>query len=381
MRFLSCCRFKRTDKMKKSSLKTSKSSIQEIKGTKKYDDGDALSTISRSVSMNAGGKQRIIAEDVIKHGVRPPAEIFTFRELANATENFNPELLVGEGGFGRVYKGYLKKTNQVVAVKQLDRNGVQGNREFLAEVLTLSMVHHPNLVNLIGYCADGRQRILVYEYMHNGSLEDHLLDLPPNKKPLDWHTRMQIARGAAQGLEYLHDTAHPPIIFRDFKASNILLDENFNPKLSDFGLAKLGPTGEQDHVSTRVMGTYGYCAPEYAQTGQLTTKSDVYSFGVVLLEIITGRRVIDNTKPPEEENLVDWAKPLFKDRGKFTLMADPLLKGKYPVKGLYQALAVAAMCLQEEASTRPLIGDVVTALEYLAITTDEVTSETDTGDK
>ncbi|KAK4487347.1 hypothetical protein RD792_006041 [Penstemon davidsonii] len=318
----------------------------------------------------------MIAEDILRHGhVRVPAEIFTFRELANATENFNPELLVGEGGFGRVYKGYLKKTNQVVAVKQLDRNGVQGNREFLAEVLTLSLVHHPNLVNLIGYCADGHQRILVYEYMCNGSLEHHLLDLPPNKKPLDWYTRMHIAKVAAQGLEYLHDTANPPIIYRDFKASNILLDENFNPKLSDFGLAKLGPTGEQDHVSTRVMGTYGYCAPEYAQTGQLTTKSDVYSFGVVFLEIISGRRVIDNTKPPEEENLISWAKPLFKDRRKFTVMADPLLEGKYPVKGLYQALAVAAMCLQEEASTRPLIGDVVTALEYLAMKTDDDSSE------
>ncbi|KAL6544734.1 putative serine/threonine-protein kinase pbl23 [Orobanche minor] len=324
-----------------------------------------------------GGRQRILAGDILRHGVRPPAEVLTFREVASATENFNPELLVGEGGFGRVYKGHLKKTNQVVAVKQLDRNGVQGNREFLAEVSTLSLVHHPNMVNLIGYCADGRQRILVYEFMSNGSLEDHLLDLPPNKKPLDWHTRMKIARGAARGLEYLHDTANPPIIFRDFKPSNILLDDDFNPKLSDFGLAKLGPTGEQDHVSTRVMGTYGYCAPEYAQTGKLTTRSDVYSFGVVFLEIISGRRAIDSTKPHEEENLVAWAKPLFKDRNKFALMADPLLEGRYRLKGLYQALAVAAMCLQEEASTRPLIGDVVTALEYLALTTREVTSDTE----
>ncbi|KAH6831398.1 Protein kinase superfamily protein [Perilla frutescens var. hirtella] len=343
-----------------------------MKGAKKYDDSGAFSTVPTSVSSNAGAnKERIMAEDdIVKNGnVRVPAEVFTFRELASATENFNSELLVGEGGFGRVYKGYLKKTNQIVAVKQLDRNGVQGNREFLAEVLTLSLVQHPNLVNLIGYCADGRQRILVYEYMHNGSLEDHLLDLDLDigRKPLDWYTRMQIAKGAAQGLEYLHDTANPPIIFRDFKASNILLDQNFIPKLSDFGLAKLGPTGGQDHVSTRVMGTYGYCAPEYAQTGQLTTKSDVYSFGVVFLEIISGRRAIDGTKPPQEENLVEWAKPLFKDRRKFTLMADPLLQGNYPVKSLYQALAVAAMCIQEEASTRPLIGDVVTALEYLAI--------------
>ncbi|KAL0305912.1 UNVERIFIED_CONTAM: putative serine/threonine-protein kinase PBL23 [Sesamum radiatum] len=290
----------------------------------------------------------MVAEDVVRHGnMGAPAEVYTFRELASATENFSLKLLLGEGGFGRVYKGCLKTTNQVVAVKQLDGNGIQGNREFLAEVLTLSMVHHPNLVKLIGYCADGRQRILVYEYMENGSLEDHLLE----KKPLDWYTRMNIAKGVAQGLEYLHDTANPPVMYRDFKPSNILLDEKFNAKLSDFGLAKLGPTGREDQVSTMVMN--GYCAPEYERTGQLTTRSDVYSFGVVFLEIITGRRAIDNSRSPEEENLVAWAKPLFKDRKNFKLMADPMLEGNYPVKGLYQAIAVAAMCLQDEASTRP----------------------------
>ncbi|KAL9682054.1 hypothetical protein QQ045_013847 [Rhodiola kirilowii] len=234
----------------------------------------------------------------------------------------------------------------------------------------LSLLHHPNLVNLVGYCAEGDQRILIYEYMANGSLEDHLLDLDPSKKPLDWNTRMKIAEGAARGLEYLHDKADPPVIYRDFKASNILLDEDFNPKLSDFGLAKVGPVGGKTHVSTRVMGTYGYCAPEYALTGQLTTKSDVYSYGVVFLEIITGRRVIDTNRPTEEQNLVTWAQPLLKDRRKFTLMADPLLEDKYPIKGLYQALAVAAMCLAEEDSTRPLISDVVTAVEYLALDKD-----------
>ncbi|KAK4283545.1 hypothetical protein QN277_000485 [Acacia crassicarpa] len=294
------------------------------------------------------------------------AQTFTFRELAAATKNFKPECLLGEGGFGRVYKGCLESTGQVVAVKQLDRNGLQGNREFLVEVLMLSLLHHPNLVNLIGYCADGDQRLLVYEFMPLGSLEDHLHDLPPDKEPLDWNTRMKIAAGAAKGLEYLHDKANPPVIYRDLKSSNILLDEGYHPKLSDFGLAKLGPVGDKTHVSTRVMGTYGYCAPEYAMTGQLTLKSDVYSFGVVFLELITGRKAIDNTRAPGEHNLVAWARPLFKDRRKFPKMADPLLQGRYPMRGLYQALAVAAMCLQEQAATRPLIGDVVTALTYLA---------------
>ncbi|KAJ7547458.1 hypothetical protein O6H91_08G087000 [Diphasiastrum complanatum] len=297
---------------------------------------------------------------------RIAAQTFTFRELAAATKNFRPECLVGEGGFGRVYRGRLESTGQIVAVKQLDRNGLQGNREFLVEVLMLSLLHHPNLVNLIGYCADGDQRLLVYEFMPLGSLEDHLHDRPSDMEPLDWNTRMKIAAGAARGLEYLHDKANPPVIYRDLKSSNILLAEGYHPKLSDFGLAKLGPVGDKTHVSTRVMGTYGYCAPEYAMTGQLTLKSDVYSFGVVLLELITGRKAIDNARLAGEHNLVAWARPLFKDRRKFASMADPMLQGRFPMRGLYQALAVAAMCLQEQAATRPLIGDVVTALTYLA---------------
>ncbi|XP_023527595.1 serine/threonine-protein kinase PBL27 [Cucurbita pepo subsp. pepo] len=319
---------------------------------------------SKSKSVSDAKKEPTVQKDGTTAHIA--AQTFTFRELATATKNFRSECLLGEGGFGRVYKGRLESTGQVVAVKQLDRNGLQGNREFLVEVLMLSLLHHPNLVNLIGYCADGDQRLLVYEFMPLGSLEDHLHDLPPDKEPLDWNIRMKIAAGAAKGLEYLHDKANPPVIYRDLKSSNILLDEGYHPKLSDFGLAKLGPVGDKTHVSTRVMGTYGYCAPEYAMTGQLTLKSDVYSFGVVFLELITGRKAIDNTRGPGEHNLVAWARPLFKDRRKFPKMADPLLQGRYPMRGLYQALAVAAMCLQEQAATRPLIGDVVTALTYLA---------------
>ncbi|KAI3995260.1 hypothetical protein MKX01_032062 [Papaver californicum] len=305
-------------------------------------------------------------ENSVNGGSNISAHTFPFRELAAATKNFREDCLLGEGGFGRVYKGRLESTNQVVAIKQLDREGLQGNREFLVEVLMLSLLHHTNLVSLIGYCADGDQRLLVYEYMPLGSLEDHLHDPPPDKKRLDWKTRMKIAAGAAKGLEYLHDTANPPVIYRDLKCSNILLGEGYHPKLSDFGLAKLGPVGDNTHVSTRVMGTYGYCAPEYAMTGQLTLKSDVYSFGVVLLELITGRKAIDNSKLVKEQNLVAWARPLFKDRKSFPQMADPTLQGQYPVRGLYQALAVAAMCVQEQPTMRPLIADVVTALSYLA---------------
>nr|XP_027071261.1 probable serine/threonine-protein kinase PBL26 [Coffea arabica] len=293
------------------------------------------------------------------------AQTFTFRELATATKNFRQECLLGEGGFGRVYKGRLEKTGQEIAVKQLDRNGLQGNREFLVEVLMLSLLHHQNLVSLIGYCADGEQRLLVYEYMPLGSLEDHLLEVRPGQPPLDWFTRMKIALHAAKGLEYLHDKANPPVIYRDLKSSNILLGREFNAKLSDFGLAKLGPVGDKSHVSSRVMGTYGYCAPEYQRTGQLTVKSDVYSFGVVFLELITGRRAIDTTRSPQEQNLVSWAEPMFREPSRFSELVDPLLQGNVPRKSLNQAVAVAAMCLNEDASVRPFISDVVTALSYL----------------
>ncbi|KAL0857960.1 hypothetical protein Bca101_063114 [Brassica carinata] len=202
------------------------------------------------------------------------AKTFTFRELATATKNFRQECLIGEGGFGRVYKGKIEKCDKVVAVKQLDRNGQQGNKEFIVEVLMLSLLHHKHLVNLIGYCADGDQRLLVYEYMSRGSLEDHLLDLKPGQVPLDWDTRIRIALGAAMGLEYLHDKADPP------------------------------------------------------------------------------------------------AQPVFKEPSRFPELADPSLEGVFPEKALNQAVAVAAMCLQEEATLRPLISDVVTALGFLGTAPD-----------
>ncbi|XP_075491856.1 putative serine/threonine-protein kinase PBL26 [Primulina tabacum] len=317
----------------------------------------------RKTTAESTNSRRATGEDINNNNIA--AQTFTFRELASATKNFRQENLLGEGGFGRVYKGCLDKTGQIVAVKQLDRNGLQGNREFLVEVLMLSLLHHQNLVNLIGYCADGEQRLLVYEYMALGSLEDHLLDISPSRTALPWLTRMKIALHAAKGLEYLHDKANPPVIYRDLKSSNILLDEEFNAKLSDFGLAKLGPVGDKTHVSSRVMGTYGYCAPEYQRTGHLTAKSDVYSFGVVLLELITGKRSIDTRRRGEKQNLVKWAEPIFKEPHRLSELADPLLQEEFPKKSFKQAIAIAAMCLQEDMSVRPFMSDVVTALSYL----------------
>ncbi|KAE8676375.1 Serine/threonine-protein kinase PBS1 [Hibiscus syriacus] len=295
------------------------------------------------------------------------AEAFTFRELAASTKNFRQESVLGEGGFGKVYKGTLQSTGQVVAVKQLDRNAVLGNKEFPAEVARLSRLQHPNLVNLIGYCADGDRRLLVYEFMPQGSLEDHLLGKNAQGKPLEWVTRMKIACGAAQGLEYLHVKTNPPIIYRDLKSSNVLLDEQLNPKLSDIGLDKLDPRTDKMPMQSRAMGTYGYSAPEYSRSGRLTPIADVYSFGVVLLELITGRRVMDTTKPVEEQNLVAWAQPIFRQPRSFPEMADPLLKKQFPERDMNQAVGIAAMCLQDEAAARPLMSDVVTALSFLSM--------------
>ncbi|KAD2393235.1 hypothetical protein E3N88_40212 [Mikania micrantha] len=271
------------------------------KDVKNYDDDIKFNGVADGKIIDSIGEKRVRSQ---KANV---AHTFTFHDLAIATQNFKDDNLIGEGGFGSVYKGQLE-SGEIVAVKKLNLNGSQGNQEFIVEVLMLSLLRHSNLVTLTGYCADGDQRLLVYEHMPQGSLENHLFDLEPDREPLDWHTRLKVAVGAARGLEYLHCKANPPVIYRDLKSSNILLDNDFKPKLSDFGLAKLGPVGDNTHVSTRVMGTYGYCALEYAMSGKLTIKSDIYSFGVVLLELITGRKVIDMTKKPREQNLVSWCK-------------------------------------------------------------------------
>ncbi|XP_062151682.1 probable serine/threonine-protein kinase PBL7 isoform X2 [Alnus glutinosa] len=301
-------------------------------------------------------------KDESNNPCQPPT--FTYRELATATNNFRDESFIGQGGFGDVYKGKLERNGQVVAIKKLDHSGLQGDPEFLVEVLMLSLMCHPNLVTLYGYCAEGNQRLLVYEYMPLGSLEDHLHDLPPEKEPLDWNTRMMIAAGAAEGLEFLHHQAKPPVILRDLKSSNILLGEGFHPKLSDFGLAKFGPSGDKSHVSTRVMGTQGYCAPEYATSGKLTMKSDIYSFGVVLLELITGRKALADGHG-HDRHLVEWARPILKDRSKFVQLADPVMRGQFSESVLKKAVDVAILCLQENANNRPSMQDVVAAMNFL----------------
>ncbi|KFK34793.1 hypothetical protein AALP_AA5G193900 [Arabis alpina] len=298
---------------------------------------------------------------------------FTFNELKLATRNFRSDTVVGEGGFGCVYRGWIDKTTLtptksstglVIAVKRLNPDGFQGHREWLTEINYLGQLSHPNLVKLIGYCLEDEQRLLVYEFMHKGSLEDHLFTNGVQCKPLSWILRIKVALDAAKGLAFLHSDP-VKVIYRDIKASNILLDSEFNGKLSDFGLARDGPMGETSYVSTRVMGTFGYAAPEYVSTGHLNTRSDVYSFGVVLLEILSGRRALDHNRPAKEQNLVDWARPYLTSRRKVLLIVDTRLNSQYKPEEAVRMASIAVQCLSFEPKSRPTMDQVVRALIQL----------------
>ncbi|CAF2059472.1 hypothetical protein Bca4012_099847 [Brassica carinata] len=291
-------------------------------------------------------------------------QVFTFKQLHSATGGFSKSNVVGHGGFGLVYRGVLNNGRKV-AIKFMDNAGKQGEEEFKMEVELLSRLRSPYLLALLGYCSDNSHKLLVYEFMANGGLQEHLY---PNNRSgsvplrLDWETRMRIALGAAKGLEYLHEQVSPPVIHRDFKSSNVLLDRNLHTKVSDFGLAKVGSDKAGGHVSTRVLGTQGYVAPEYALTGHLTTKSDVYSYGIVLLELLTGRVPVDMKRATGEGVLVSWALPQLAERDKVVDVMDPALEGQYSTKEVVQVAAIAAMCVQEETDYRPLMADVVKSL-------------------
>ncbi|KAF2322612.1 hypothetical protein GH714_022670 [Hevea brasiliensis] len=284
----------------------------------------------------------------------PNLRIFSFAELKVATKNFRPDTVLGEGGFGKVFKGWLDEkgtgksgSGNVIAVKKLNSESLQGFEEWQSEVHFLGRLSHPNLVRLIGYCWEDKELLLVYEFMQKGSLENHLFGRGSTVQPLPWDIRLKIAIGAAQGLAFLHTSEK----------------QSYTAKISDFGLAKLGPSASQSHVTTRVMGTYGYAAPEYVATGHLYVKSDVYGFGVVLVEILTGLRALDTNRPSGKHNLVEWIKPYLCDKRKLKNIMDSGLEGKYPSKATFRIAQLALNCIESEPKHRPSMKEVVETLE------------------
>ncbi|KAL0687075.1 hypothetical protein Bca4012_086752 [Brassica carinata] len=325
---------------------------------------------SSSVSYGTKEKSNAIAMNVtISSGT------FTYEELLEATGGFSEANLLGEGGFGYVHKGVLRNGREV-AVKQLKIGSNQGEREFQAEVDTISRVHHKHLVSLVGYCINGDKRLLIYEFVPKDTLEFHLHG--NRGSVLEWGMRLRIAVGAAKGLAYLHEDCSPTIIHRDIKAANILLDSKYEAKVSDFGLAKFfsDTNSSVTHISTRVVGTFGYMAPEYASSGKVTDKSDVYSFGVVLLELITGRPPIFAKDPTRNLSLVDWvsdhdddlhqARPLLAKAisgESFDTLVDPRLEKNYDTTQMADMAACAASCIRQSAWLRPRMSQVIRALE------------------
>ncbi|XVF23593.1 hypothetical protein REPUB_Repub13aG0052500 [Reevesia pubescens] len=299
---------------------------------------------------------------------------FTFLELKTATKNFNRSLMIGERGFGSVYRGVIQSIEDPykkidIAVKQLSRRGLQ-----VTEVNVLGIVEDQNLVKLMGYCAEDDERgiesLLIYEYMPNRSVQDHLSSRFQTTLP--WATRMKIAQDATRGLAYIHKGMNFQIIFKDFKSSNILLDEHWNAKLSDFGLARLGPSDGLSHVSTAVVRTIGYAALEYVQTGRLTAKSDVWSYGVFIYELITGRCPLDRNRPKGEQKLLEWVRSHISDIKKFRLILDPRLKWKYSLMSAHKLAAVANKYLARQAKLHPKISEVLEMVNRIVEATDMV---------
>nr|XP_043627578.1 probable serine/threonine-protein kinase PIX13 [Erigeron canadensis] len=326
-----------------------------------------ISTSSGSnISISPNGGEVLSAADL---------KVYTYSDLKACTKNFKSDMVLGVGGFGTVYKGWVDEktmlpsktgatTGTLVAIKKLNHESVQGFQEWQSEVNFLGRLCHPNLVKLLGYCREDKDLLLVYEFMQKGSLENHLFRRGSAVQPISWALRLKIAIGAARGLAFLH-SSDDNVIYRDIKASNILLDGNYNAKISDFGLAKLGPSGGMSHVTTRIMGTYGYAAPEYIATGHLYVKSDVYGFGVVLLEMMTGLRALDTRRPGPQHNLVDWAKPLLPNRKKIKMLMDSKIDGQYSSKAAMLFAQLILHCLEQEPRKRPDMKQVVDILEQI----------------
>ncbi|XP_059282018.1 cold-responsive protein kinase 1 [Lycium ferocissimum] len=285
--------------------------------------------------------------------------LFSYKQLRIATDDFSPVNKIGEGGFGSVYKGRLK-SGKMAAIKVLSSESKQGVREFLTEIKVISDVEHENLVKLYGCCIEDDHRILIYNYLENNSLAQTLLGGGHSSIQFSWRTRTKICIGVAKGLAYLHEQVKPHIIHRDIKASNILLDKDLTPKISDFGLAKLIPPNAT-HVSTRVAGTIGYLAPEYAIRGQATRKSDVYSYGVLLIEIVTGRCNTNSRLPVEEQYLLERTWQLF-ERKELVLLVDTSLDGHFDAEQACKFLKIGLLCTQDALKLRPSMSTILKML-------------------
>ncbi|XVF48303.1 hypothetical protein PTKIN_Ptkin03bG0179400 [Pterospermum kingtungense] len=281
-----------------------------------------------------------------------------YKILEKATNKFHQGNILGIGGFGCVYKAQFDD-GSYAAVKKLDCANQDAEKEFENEVDLLCKFKHSNIISILGFSSDNETRFIVYELMQNGSLETQLHG-PSHGSSLTWHRRMKIALDTARGLEYLHEHCNPPVIHRDLKSSNILLDSDFNAKLSDFGLAVTDAAQNKNNL--KLSGTLGYVAPEYLLDGKLTDKSDVYAFGVVLLELLLGRKPVEKLAPAQCQSIVTWAMPQLTDRSKLPNIVDPVIRNTMDLKHLYQVAAVAVLCVQPEPSYRPLITDVLHSL-------------------
>lgn len=286
-------------------------------------------------------------------------KMYSFKELRIATEDFSPINKIGEGGFGSVYMGRLKD-GTIGAIKVLSTESRQGLQEFLTEIIVISNVEHENLVKLYGCCVEGDHRILVYGYLENNSLSRTLLGSGYSGIDFSWKMRTKICLGVARGLAFLHEEVEPRIVHRDIKASNVLLDKDLTPKISDFGLAKLFPDN-QTHISTRVAGTLGYLAPEYALRGQLTRKADVYSFGILLLEIVSGRCNMNSRLPVGQQYLLERAWELY-ERGELVGLVDTSLEGDFDTDEAFRYLKIGLLCTQGVPKIRPSMSTVVKML-------------------
>lgn len=339
-----------------------------------YANGGTFSASSSSASQSrfsgAASEDTCVDGEILP---TPNLKVFSFGDLKNATGSFRSGTVLGVGGFGTVYKGFVEEktlaptkfgSGMIVAIKKLNPESMQGFQEWQSEVNFLGRLCHPNLVKLLGYCWEDQELLLVYEFMQKGSLENHLFGRGSSIEPLSWDIRLKIAIDAARGLAFLHGS-DVKVIYRDFKASNILLDGNYNAKISDFGIAKLGPSGADSHVTTRIIGTQGYAAPEYVATGHLYVKSDVYGFGVVLLELLTGLRALDMKRPSGKQNLMDWARPLLPHKSKLNLLMDAHLEGRYSSKAASLATQLTLRCLESDPRKRPSMKEVLEVLERM----------------